>query len=152
MSDLSNLKPPKGATKKRKRVGRGQGSTLGKTSGRGQKGQNSRSGGGVRPGFEGGGVPLIQRVPKLGFTSRNPTIYSEVNIRDLETLFNDGDEITYEILTAKGLTRKKDDGVKILGSGDLTKKLTVKADKFSKAALSKIEAAGGTAEVVKRGK
>ncbi len=152
MSDLSNLKPPKGATKNRKRVGRGQGSTLGKTSGRGQKGQNSRSGGGVRPGFEGGQMPLIQRVPKMGFTSRNPTIYSEVNIRDLETLFNEGDEITYEVLTAKGLTRKKDDGVKILGSGELTKKLTIKAHKFSKAALSKIEAAGGTAEVVKRGK
>ena len=152
MSDLSNLKPPKGATKKRKRVGRGQGSTLGKTSGRGQKGQNSRSGGGVRPGFEGGQMPLIQRVPKLGFTSRNRTIYSEVNIRDLDTIFNDGDEVTYEILSAKGMTRKKDDGVKILGSGELTKKLTVKATKFSKSALAKIEAAGGTAEVVKRGK
>lgn len=148
MTDLSKLKPPKGATKKRKRVGRGEGSTLGKTSGRGQKGQKSRSGGRIKPGFEGGQMPLHRRVPKQGFTSPNPTVYSEVNIKDLEINFEAGEEVTYAALQAKGLTRKKDDGVKILGTGELTKALNVKVQKFSKSAAEKIEKAGGTVEVV----
>ena len=150
-TDLSNLKPPKGATKKKRRVGRGEGSTLGKTSGKGQKGQKSRSGGRVKPGFEGGQMPLHRRVPKVGFTSPNPTVYSEVNIRALEQNFADGDTVDLEALTAKGLTRKNNAGAKILGEGELTKKLTVKVQKFSKSAVSKIEAAGGSTEVVERG-
>ena len=147
-TDLSNLKPKAGATKARKRLGRGEGSTLGKTSGRGQKGQKSRSGGNIKPGFEGGQMPIHRRVPKLGFTSRNPTIYSIVNIEDLEGAFGAGDVVDYAALQARGMTKKKDDGVKILATGELTKALTVKATKFSKAAASKIEAAGGTVEVV----
>ena len=147
-TNLSNLKPAPGATKKRKRVGRGEGSTLGKTAGRGQKGQNSRSGGGVRPGFEGGQMPLHRRLPKVGFTSRNPKNFSIVNVSDLEEFFADGDVIDYAALQARGLTKKKDDGVKILGSGDISKKLTVKATRFSKSAGEKIVAAGGTIEVV----
>ena len=147
-TDLSNLKPPAGATKKRKRVGRGEGSTLGKTSGRGQKGQKSRSGGSIKPGFEGGQMPIHRRLPKVGFTSKNAPDYSIVNIGDLEEVFADGDVVDYEALRSRGMTRKKDDGVKILGTGELTKALTVKATKFSRAAAAKIEAAGGAVEVV----
>ena len=150
-TDLGNLKPPKGATKKRKRVGRGQGSTLGKTSGKGQKGQNSRAGGGVRLGFEGGQMPLHRRLPKVGFTNTNALEYSIVNVRDLEEAFEDGDTVDYAALRVRGLTQKKDDGVKILGEGELTKKLTVKATKFSKSAVIKIEGAGGATEVVQGG-
>ena len=147
-TDLSNLKPAPGATKNRKRVGRGEGSTLGKTSGRGQKGQKSRSGGSIKPGFEGGQMPIHRRLPKVGFTSRNAKDYSIVNLSDLEEVFEAGDTVDYEALSARGLTKKKDDGVKILGGGELKKSLTVKATKFSKSAADAIAAAGGTAEVV----
>lgn len=147
-TDLSNLKPPRGATKKRKRVGRGQGSTLGKTSGKGQKGQKSRSGGRIKPGFEGGQMPIHRRLPKVGFVNPNALDYSIVNLAELEEVFAAGDVVDYDALRARGLTRKKDDGVKILGSGELTKALTVKATKFSKSAAAKIEAAGGAVEVV----
>lgn len=147
-TDLSNLKPKSGATKARKRVGRGEGSTLGKTSGRGQKGQKSRSGGNIKPGFEGGQMPIHRRLPKIGFTSKNAPDYSIVNVSDLEEVFADGDLVDYDALRSHGLTRKKDDGVKILGGGELQKKLTVKATKFSKSAVAKIEAAGGAVEVV----
>ncbi len=147
-TNLSNLKPAAGATKNRKRVGRGEGSTLGKTSGRGQKGQKSRSGGRVKAGFEGGQTPLHRRLPKVGFVSRNALDYSIVNLSDLEEVFAAGDVVDYEALQARGLTRKKDDGVKILGTGELSKALTVKATKFSKTAAAKIQAAGGSVEVV----
>ena len=147
-TDLSNLKPAPGATKARKRVGRGEGSTLGKTSGRGQKGQKSRSGGRVKAGFEGGQTPLHRRLPKIGFTSRNAKNYSIVNLSELEEFFEAGDVVDYATLSDRGLTRKKDDGVKILGAGELTKSLTVKATKFSKSASAAIEAAGGTVEVI----
>lgn len=147
-TDLSNLKPKAGATKNRKRVGRGEGSTLGKTSGRGQKGQKSRSGGRIKPGFEGGQMPIHRRLPKVGFTSRNAKDYSIVNIGDLEEAFEAGDVVDYDALQARGMTRKKDDGVKVLGSGELTKAITVKATKFSKSAAAKIEAAGGAVEVI----
>jgi large subunit ribosomal protein L15 len=150
-TDLSNLKPPKGATRNRKRVGRGEGSTLGKTSGRGQKGQKSRSGGSIHPGFEGGQMPLYRRLPKHGFRNPGALDYSIVNVRDLEEYFSDGDVVDYAALRGEGLTRKKDDGVKILGDGELTKALTVRANKFSKSAAEKIAAAGGTAEVVQGG-
>jgi large subunit ribosomal protein L15 len=147
-TNLSNLKAPAGATKNRKRLGRGEGSTLGKTSGKGQKGQKSRSGGRVKPGFEGGQMPIHRRLPKVGFASPNAIDYSIVNISDLEEAFKAGDVVDYDALSARGLTRKKDDGVKILASGEITKALTVKATKFSKTAAAKIEAAGGSVEVV----
>lgn len=150
-TDLSNLSPPDGATKDRKRVGRGEGSTLGKTAGRGQKGQKSRSGGSIKPGFEGGQMPLYRRLPKHGFRNPGALDYSIVNVRDLEEVFADGDVVDYAALRAHGLTRKKDDGVKILGDGELTKSLTVRATKFSTSAAEKIANAGGTAEVVTGG-
>lgn len=150
-TELSNLSPQDGATKDRKRVGRGEGSTLGKTSGRGQKGQKARSGGSIRPGFEGGQMPLYRRLPKHGFRNPGAVDYSIVNIRDLEDHFADGDVVDYAAMREKGLTRKKDDGVKILGEGDLTRALTVKATKFSKSAAEKIANAGGTVEVVESG-
>jgi len=150
-TDLSNLKAPKGATRARKRVGRGEGSTLGKTAGRGQKGQKARSGGNIPPAFEGGQMPLYRRLPKHGFNNPNSTDYSIVNVRDLEEYFEDGDTVDYAALRAHGLTRKKDDGVKILGDGELNKALTVTAHHFSSSAIEKIEKAGGSAEVVERG-
>ncbi len=143
---LGELKPPKGATKSRKRVGRGVGSGLGKTSARGQDGQNSRSGGGVRPGFEGGQMPLSRRLPKRGFTNIFSKVYATVNVSDLNR-FNDGDVITAESLKEQKVIKKISDGLKVLGNGELKKKLTVKAVKFTKSAKEKIEAAGGSAEV-----
>lgn len=145
---LNDLSPAKGAKKAPKRVGRGTGSGLGKTSGRGQKGQKSRSGGGVRPGFEGGQMPLARRIPKRGFTNIFAKHYATVNVRDLEARFSDGDTIDIGVLMNAGLVKKPMDGLKILGEGDLNKKLTVKAKKFTKSAQEKITAAGGTAEVV----
>lgn len=150
-TDLGNLKPADGATKKRKRVGRGQGSTLGKTSGRGQKGQKARSGGSIKAGFEGGQMPIARRLPKVGFRNPNAPEYSIVNVRDLDEHFEAGDVVDYAALSARGLTQKKDDGVKVLGDGELTKSLTVKATKFSGSAVAKIEAAGGTVEVTQGG-
>jgi len=144
---LHELKPAQ-PKKKRKRVGRGIGSGLGKTAGRGQKGQKARSGGGVRPGFEGGQMPLQRRIPKRGFTNIFKKDISIVNIEDLEKRFEDGDEVTPEILLEKKVIKKIGDGVKILGNGDISKKLTVKAHAFSKSAVDKIQAAGGKVEVI----
>lgn len=131
----------------RKRVGRGPGSGLGKTSGRGQKGQNARSGGGVRPGFEGGQTPLARRLPKRGFTNINRKEYAVVNVEDLNR-FEDGTVVTPALLKEVGLVRKELNGVKILGNGELTKKLNVTAAKFSKSAVEAIEKVGGKAEVL----
>lgn len=145
---LHTMYPNDGATKTRKRVGRGPGSGLGKTSGRGQKGQNSRSGGGVRPGFEGGQLPLFRRLPKRGFTNAKfKTTYAVLNLSDLNR-FEEGSEITPELLKDMGILKNQLDGVKILGNGKLDKKITVKANKFSKTAKEAIETLGGKAEVI----
>lgn len=144
---LHELKPSEGSRHTRKRVGRGYGSGLGKTSGRGQKGQKSRSGGGVRPGFEGGQLPLIQRLPKRGFTNPTRKEYAVVNVKTLNR-FSEGTEVTPELLLETRVIRKVNSGVKILGEGQLENKLTVKAHKFSASAKEAIEAAGGTAEVI----
>ncbi|WP_243388407.1 50S ribosomal protein L15 [Bacillus kexueae] len=144
---LHELQPAEGSRKKRNRVGRGIGSGNGKTAGRGQKGQNSRSGGGVRPGFEGGQTPLFRRLPKRGFTNINRKEYAIVNLTKLNR-FEDGTEVTPELLLETGVVSKLNAGIKILGDGKLEKKLTVKANKFSSSAKEAIEAAGGTAEVI----
>ncbi len=145
--DLSNLQPSYGSTHSRKRLGRGHGSGLGKTSGKGHKGQKARSGGSIKPGFEGGQMPLQRRLPKRGFTPLSRKVYSLVNLRDLE-LFDAGSVVDLETLGKAGLVGQLKDGIKILGDGDLSKALTVKAHKFSKSAQAKIEAAGGTVEVL----
>ncbi len=144
---LNELKPVEGARHAKKRLGRGVGSGLGKTSGKGQKGQNSRSGGGVRPGFEGGQIPLFQRLPKRGFNNVNRKEYAVVNLLDLEK-FEDGSKITLETYFESGLVKNAKNGIKVLGEGALTKKLTVQAHKFSASAAKAIEAAGGTVEVI----
>jgi len=144
---LHELKPNPGSVKNRKRLGRGTATGQGKTAGRGMNGQKSRSGGGVRPGFEGGQMPLYRRLPKRGFTNIFGTVYAEINVEMLNK-FEDGTEVTPEMLKAEGILKKQLDGVKILGNGDLAKKLTVKAHKFSKSAVEKIEAAGGKVEVI----
>ncbi len=145
---LHSLQPAPGATKTRKRVGRGVGSGLGKTSGRGQKGQNSRSGGGVRPGFEDGQSPLFRRLPKRGFSNaRFKTTYAVINLSDLDK-FEDGATVTPELLKEMGLIKQSLDGIKVLGNGTLTKKLNVKAHKFSSVAKEQIEKLGGKAEVI----
>ncbi len=145
--DLSNLQPASGSTHSKKRIGRGHGSGTGKTAGKGHKGQNARSGGGVKPGFEGGQMPLQRRLPKRGFTPLSRKVYTLVNLRDLE-LFDTGSCVDLEALGKAGLIGQIKDGVKILGDGELTKSLTVKAHMFSKSAQAKIEAAGGTVEVL----
>ena len=144
---LHELQPAVGSTTAAKRVGRGVGSGLGKTSGKGHKGAKARSGGVKRPGFEGGQMPLYRRVPKRGFTNIFGTEYAAVNVERLE-VFNDGDVVTVDELLAKKIIRKPMDGVKIMGNGELTKKLTVKAAKFTASAKEKIEALGGKAEVI----
>lgn len=144
---LEELKPSKGARKKAKRVGRGPGSGHGKTSTKGHKGQKARSGGVKGPGFEGGQMPLQRRIPKRGFTNIFRKEYSVVNIADLETL-GGKDPITPEVLLKKGLIRNVKDGVKVLGMGDLKAQIVVRAHKFSKSAIDKIQAAGGKAEVI----
>jgi len=144
---LHELQPAEGSKKAPKRVGRGSGSGLGKTSARGQKGQKARSGGGVRPGFEGGQMPLARRLPKRGFTNIFAKVYATVNV-DALNAFEDGAEVTAQLLKEKGAIKKIGDGLKILGGGELTKKLTVKAAKFTKSAEEKIIAAGGTVEVI----
>ena len=145
---LHELRPNEGAFQTKKRVGRGVGSGLGKTSGKGHKGQNARSGGGVRPGFEGGQLPLFRRLPKRGFSNAMfKTEYATINVSDLEK-FEDGAVVTPEILKEMGILKKQLAGVKVLGNGNLTKKLTVKASKFSASAVEKIEAIGGKAEVI----
>lgn len=147
-NELHNLQPAPGATKKRKRVGRGPGSGNGKTAGRGHKGQKSRSGYKRRYGFEGGQMPLVRRIPKRGFTNLFRVSYQVVNLRDLDRVFSDGDEVSPELLADRGLIRGGDQPVKVLASGELGKKLTVQAHAFSKNAQASIEAAGGTCEVV----
>ena len=144
---LNELSPVKGARHAKKRLGRGIGSGLGKTSGKGSKGQNSRSGGGVRPGFEGGQLPLFQRLPKRGFHNPTRVEYSIVNLEDLEVFENDS-VVDIQALIEAGLIKDVKDGVKVLGKGELTKKLTVKANKFSESAQKAIEALGGSVEVI----
>ncbi|MBE6040367.1 MAG: 50S ribosomal protein L15 [Clostridiales bacterium] len=144
---LHELKKPEGSTKAPKRIGRGQGTGQGTTAGRGMNGQNSRSGGGVRLGFEGGQMPLYRRLPKRGFNNKWAKEFAEVNIRDLNK-FEDGAVVDAAALMDKGVIKKALDGVKVLGNGELEKKLTVKAAKFSKSAAEKIEKAGGKAEVI----
>ena len=145
--NLSNLKPTPGSTQSKKRLGRGPGSGTGKTAGKGHKGQNARAGGGTRPGFEGGQTPLFKRLPKRGFTNFHRTEFASVNVSELNR-YSEGTVVTLDLLLADKLIRKELDGLKILGNGELTVKLTVQANKFSKSAQEKIEAAGGTAEVI----
>ena len=144
---LHELSPSEGSKKKNFRVGRGHGSGNGKTAGRGHKGQNARSGGGVRPGFEGGQMPIYRRLPKRGFTNIFAKEYVSINVEALNKLEN-GSEVTAEVLKANGIISKICDGVVILGRGELEKSLTVKAKRFSKTAAEKIVAAGGKVEVV----
>ena len=144
---LNELKPVEGARHSKKRLGRGIGSGLGKTAGKGTKGQNSRSGGGVRPGFEGGQLPLFQRLPKRGFHNHNRVEYSIVNIGDLN-VFEDGSVVDLQTLITVGLVKDASKDLKVLGQGELTKKLTVKANKFTESAKNAIEAAGGSVEVM----
>lgn len=144
---LHELSPNPGAVKDIKRLGRGHGSGQGKTAGKGHKGQKARSGGGVRPGFEGGQTALARRIPKRGFNNIFATKYAVINVSDLEK-FVDGTTVDTELLKASGIIKKELDGVKVLGNGELTKNLTVRAAKFSAAAKEKIEKAGGKAEVM----
>lgn len=145
---LNNMAPAVGAKKESRRLGRGIGSGLGKTSGKGHKGQWARSGGGVRPGFEGGQMPLIRRIPKRGFNNYFKKQYSIINLCDLE-IFEDGDVVNAETLLAYGVLSKVEEyGVKVLGGGEVTKKVTVQANKFTKSAVEAIEKAGGKVEVL----
>ena len=143
---LHDLKPAVGATTAPKRLGRGTGSGLGKTSGKGHKGAKARSGGGKRPGFEGGQMPLTMRLPKRGFTNKWRVEYATVNVSKLN-IFEDGDVVSPVELIQAGILKNVQDGVKILGNGEITKKLTVQANKFTATAKEKIEAAGGKVEV-----
>lgn len=144
---LFELTPAEGSTKVAKRKGRGVGTGNGKTAGRGHKGQGARSGGGVRPGFEGGQMPIYRRLPKRGFNNIFAKNYSEVNVSAL-SLFDDGTVVDMDLLLSTGLVGKALDGLKILGNGEISKKITVKASKFTTSAKEKIEAAGGKVEVV----
>ena len=144
---IHELKPAEGSVAKSKRLGRGTGSGLGKTSGKGHKGQNARSGGGVRPGFEGGQMPLIRQLPKIGFTNNFRKVYTTINVGELEVL-EAGTTVTAELLKSKGLIAKVEPfGLKVLGNGTLTKSLNVQAAKFTDGAAKKIAAVGGTIEV-----
>jgi large subunit ribosomal protein L15 len=145
--NLHNLKPTPGSTHAKKRVGRGTGSGTGKTAGSGHKGQNSRSGGNVRLGFEGGQTPFFKRMPKRGFTNRFRKEYATVNVSELNK-YTEGTVVTPELLLQDRVIRKLNTGLKILGNGDLTVKLTVKAHKFTGSAAEKIQAAGGSVEVI----
>src|SRR5690606_6115862 len=144
---LHELKPSEGSRKEKKRVGRGMASGHGKTSGRGHKGQKARSGGGVRPGFEGGQNPLYRRLPKRGFTNPTRKEYAIINLDTLNR-FEEGTNVTPELLIETGIIKNALDGIKVLGNGEITVKLTVSAHKFSQSAIEKIEAAGGKTEVV----
>ena len=145
---LNQMSPALNSTTTRRRVGRGIGSGLGKTSGKGHKGQNARSGGGVRPGFEGGQLPLFRRLPKIGFSNAMFKVrYATINLSDLEK-FEDGAVVTPELLKEMGLVKQQLDGIKVLGNGKLEKKLVVKAHKFSNVAKEQIEKLGGKAEVL----
>ena len=144
---INELKPAEGSVSKSKRLGRGIGSGLGKTSGKGHKGQNARSGGGVRPGFEGGQMPLIRQLPKIGFTNNFRKVYTTINVGELE-VFEDGATVTIELLKSKNIISKIEPyGLKVLGNGNLTKKLNVQAAKFTDGAVKKITAVGGSIEV-----
>ena len=146
---LHQLAPAEGSKKEHFRVGRGHGSGNGKTAGKGHKGQNARSGGGVRPGFEGGQMPLYRRLPKRGFNNYSfETKYAVFNLSDLNRKLEDGAVVDTEALIASGLVNKVYDGIKVLGDGEIEKKLTVKAAAFSQSAKEKLEAAGGKAEVM----
>ncbi len=145
---LHELSPAEGSVTKSFRKGRGIGSGNGKTAGKGHKGQNARSGGGVRPGFEGGQNPLYRRLPKRGFTNRFAKQYAIVNVKTLSDKYSDGDEIDIYKLLSDRVIRKAGDGLKVLGNGEISKKITVKAAIFSETAKAKIEAAGGKAEVM----
>lgn len=145
---LHELSPAEGSTKDVKRIGRGHGSGQGKTAGKGHKGQWARSGGGVKPGFEGGQTKLAMRIPKRGFNNIFASEFATVNVSDLEARFESGAVIDDAALIESGLLKKTLDGVKVLGNGEITKKFTVKAAKFSASAKEKIEGAGGKAEVV----
>ncbi|MDO4503620.1 MAG: 50S ribosomal protein L15 [Clostridia bacterium] len=145
--ELHDLRPVKGSKKAPKRIGRGHGSGWGKTAGKGHKGQNARSGGGVRPGFEGGQMPLQRRIPKRGFNNIFAKKVISINVSDLEK-FGEGSVIDINELVNMGLVKRSFDKIKILGNGELTKSLTVKAHMFSKSAIEKIQAAGGKAEVI----
>ncbi len=144
---LNELTPAAGSTSVGKRKGRGIGTGNGKTAGRGHKGQWARSGGGVRPGFEGGQMPLTRRLPKRGFNNVFAKKYAEINLNALNA-FDNGTEVTFELLAEKGLVKKTLDGIRVLGTGELNKKLTVKAAGITASAKEKIEAAGGKAEVI----
>lgn len=144
---LHDLAPAEGSSKASKRVGRGHGSGWGKTAGKGHKGQNARSGGGVRPGFEGGQTRLARRIPKRGFNNIFAAKYTAINVSDLEK-FVDGTVVDGELLVAAGVVKKCGNGIKVLGGGEFTKKLTVKAAAYSASAKEKIEKAGGEAEVI----
>jgi len=144
---IHEIKPAEGSVRETKRLGRGIGSGLGKTSGKGHKGQNARSGGGVRPGFEGGQMPLIRQLPKIGFTNNFRKVYTCINVSDLEVL-EAGTTVTAELLKSKNIISKIEPyGLKVLGNGNLTKKLNVQAAKFTDGAVKKITAVGGTIEV-----
>lgn len=145
---LNELSPAPNSKRAVRRLGRGTGSGLGKTSGKGQKGQNSRSGGGVRPGFEGGQMPLLRRLPKIGFTNHFRRVYTTINVSDLEK-FENGTVVDAELLRNKGLIGNLEaKGLKVLGNGSLTKNLTVRANKFTESAIEKIKQAGGSIEVL----
>ena len=145
---LENL-PKTAELKASKRVGRGPGSGMGKTATRGENGQKSRSGASIKPWFQGGQSPLYRRIPKRGFNNKRFAVrYATINLSDLNKLFKDGDKVTPEILQERGIIKKRLSGIKILGNGNLDKKLTIKADRFTSAAVTKIEDAGGKAEVI----
>ena len=145
---LHELSPNEGSVKENFRRGRGTGSGNGKTAGKGHKGQNARSGGGVRPGFQGGQLPLYRKLPKRGFHNKFGVVYAVVNVDDLDKKFEDGATVDAEALLESGIISKVCDGIKVLGRGEITKKLTVKAAVFSETAKGKIEAAGGKTEVI----
>ncbi len=144
---LHDLAPAEGSTREARRIGRGHGSGWGKTAGKGHKGQNARSGGGVKPGFEGGQTRLARRIPKRGFNNIFAAKYTAINVCDLEK-FVDGTVVDAELLIAAGVIKNEGNGIKVLGNGELTKKLTVKAAAYSSSAKEKIEKAGGEAEVI----
>jgi large subunit ribosomal protein L15 len=143
---LSELRPAEGAKTQRKRIGRGKGSGLGKTAGKGHKGLRARSGGGTKPGYEGGQMPMQRRLPKRGFTNIFRKEWTVINVKDLNR-FEPGSVVDAEALRSEGLMKRSTTGVKLLGSGEITRKLTVKVDRASKAAVEKVHAAGGTVEV-----
>lgn len=147
---LNNLHPAKGSTHKKKRVGRGPGSGLGKTAGRGNKGQKSRSGYSSKSGFEGGQMPLQRRLPKRGFTNIFKTKWLEISLAKIEANFNDGDEVTPEILHERGLIKKAKHDLVVLGNGEITKSLKISAHRFTKNAIEKIEKAGGSATSIEK--